>query len=176
MSLSQESTQSASKPTSAIFSEIEQAFGGHIPNLFKVYARYPPLLEANWGKFKAIMLDGQLRREVKEAVALLISHDNECKYCITAHAAVLRSMRFDEEKIAGMLQNVLPADFTGKEAALIKFAREANNRWHEINEDSIKALFDLGVGEPEILEIIGVMELFIAFNRFADVMGIKIDF
>lgn len=171
-----ESSQPVSESTSAIFSEIEQAFSGHIPNLFKTYAKYPPLLEANWSKFKMIMLNGKLRRKVKETIALLISHDNECKYCIAAHTAALRSLRFDEEKIAGMLQNVLPTDFTEKEMALIKFARKANDSWHKISVANIKELFDLGVDESEMLEAFGVMEMFIAFNRFADAMGIEIDF
>lgn len=171
-----DSSQSVSESTSTILFEIEQAFRGHIPNLFKAYAKYPPLLEANWNKFKVIMLDGKLRRNVKEAIALLISHDNECKYCIAAHTAALRSMRFDEEKIAGMLQNVLPLDFAEKEMALIKFARKTNDSWHKISVANIKELFDLGVDESEMLEAFGVMEMFIAFNRFADVMGVEIDF
>ena len=85
-------------------------------------------------------------------------------------------MRFNEEKIAGMLQNVLPPVFTEKEMALIKFARKANNDWHKISETNIKELFDLGIDESELLEAFNVMEMFIAFNRFADVMGIEIDF
>ena len=60
--------------------------------------------------------------------------------------------------------------------ALIKFARKANNDWHKISETNIKELFDLGIDESELLEAFGVMEMFIAFNRFADVMGIEIDF
>lgn len=171
-----ESTQLPSDLASAILFEIEQTFRGQVPNLFQAYAKYPLLLEASWNKFKSIMLAGKLRREVKEVMALLISHDNECKYCVAAHTAVLHEMRFNEEKIAGMLQNVLPPVFTEKEMALIKFARKANNDWHKISETNIKELFDLGIDESELLEAFGVMEMFIAFNRFADVMGIEIDF
>lgn len=76
-----ESTQLSTNLASTILVEIEQTFRGHVPNLFQAYAKYPPLLEASWNKFKAIMLAAKLRREVKEVMALLISHDNECKYC-----------------------------------------------------------------------------------------------
>ena len=44
-------------------------------------------------------------------------------------------MRFDEEKIAGMLQNMLSADLTDKEKGPIKFALKANDHWHIVNED-----------------------------------------
>ncbi|WP_430232101.1 carboxymuconolactone decarboxylase family protein [Nitrosomonas communis] len=169
-------TQSSSETTSAILFEIEQLFRGHVPNIFKVYAKYRPLLEANWNKFKRIMLDGKLRRKVKEAMALLISCDNECKYCVAAHTAALHSMKFDEAKIFNMLQDLWPADFTEKEIALIKFTRKANLHWHSIGKAERDELLDCGVNESEMLEVFGVMEIFIAFNRFADVMGIEIDF
>lgn len=172
--ISSQSTLSAS--TSAILFEIKQVFRGHLPNLFKAYAKYPPLLEANWNKFKAIMLAGKLRRQVKEAIALLISCDNECKYCITAHTAALHSIGFDEAKIFNMLQELWPADFTAQEIALIKFARKANLHWYSIGKTECDELLNSGVDEAEMLEALGVMEVFIAFNRFADLMAIEVDF
>jgi len=36
-----------------IFTEIEGAFG-MVPNLFKTYSHFPPLLRANWDKVKAL--------------------------------------------------------------------------------------------------------------------------
>ena len=174
--MSQELTKSTPEPTSAVLLEIKQAFGGRVPNLFKAYAKYPPLLETNWKKVKGLLLNGKLRRKVKEAIASVVSHDNGCKYCVAAHTAVLRSMKVSETQITAMLQGTLPDDFTEKEMALIKFARKANLNWHNMGNADLKGLLDLGIEEPEILEAFGTMELFIAFNRFADVMGIEMDF
>lgn len=162
--------------SSAILFEIGKAFGGRVPNIFQAYAEHPPLLAANWQKFKAVILQGKLRRKVKEAIASVISYDNQCNYCIVAHSAALRSLRVSEPEIAALFENILPDDFTEKEAALIKFARKANQNWRSINGIDHKALVDLGVEEAEMLEAIGTMELFIAFNRFADVMDVEIDF
>ncbi len=162
--------------SSAILFEIEKAFGGHAPNVFQAYAAHPALLAANWQKFKTVMLQGKLRRKVKEAIATVISYDNQCNYCIAAHSAALRSLKMSEPEIAALIENILPDDFTEKEAALIKFARKANRNWHGINGADHKALVDLGVEEAEMLEAMGTMELFIAFNRFADVMDVEIDF
>ena len=160
--------------SSAILIEIGKTFGGHVPNVFKAYAEHPSLLAANWEKFKAIMLQGKLRRKVKEAIASVISYDNKCNYCVAAHSAALRSMKTSEPEIAAMFQGTFPDDFTDKEAALVKFARKANLDWHSIGNTDLKEL--IGIEESEILEALGTMELFIAFNRFADIMGIEIDF
>ena len=64
--------------SSVILLEIGKTFGGHVPNIFKAYAEHPPLLAANWEKFKVVMLQGTLRRKVKEAIASVISYDNKC--------------------------------------------------------------------------------------------------
>jgi uncharacterized peroxidase-related enzyme len=163
--------------SSVILIEIGKTFGGHVPNVFKAYAEHPPLLAANWEKFKAIMLQGKLRRKVKETIASVISYDNKCNYCVAAHSAALRSMKTSEPEITAMFQGTFPDDFTDKEAALVKFARKANLDWHSIgNADLKELLVDLEIEESEMLEALGTMELFIAFNRFADVMGIEIDF
>src|SRR4030067_1779282 len=81
-----------------IFTEIEGAFG-KIPNLFKTYAHFPPLLKANWSKVKAVMMQGSLSRKVKESIALLVSKDNSCAYCVAAHTAALRTIGTTDKEL-----------------------------------------------------------------------------
>ncbi|MEX2575653.1 MAG: carboxymuconolactone decarboxylase family protein [Halofilum sp. (in: g-proteobacteria)] len=77
-----------------ILEEIEQGMG-RVPNLFRTYAPYPPLLRANWGKVKVALMEGELSRRVKEAIALLVSQDNGCEYCIAAHSGAMRQIGVD---------------------------------------------------------------------------------
>ena len=172
----QDINQTTPNSSSNVLLEIEKTFGGHCPNVFKAYAEHPPLLAANWEKYKAIMLQGKLRRKVKETIATLISQDNGCKYCVAAHRAALRSLKVSDSEILAMNRGMLPGDFTEKEAVLVKFACKANSNWHDIGNADLKTLYELGVEESEMLEALGTMELFIAFNRCADVLGIEIDF
>ena len=79
----------ASEDVKAILTEIEGAFG-MVPNLFKTYSHFPPLLKANWDKVKALMMQGKLNRKTKEAIAVLVSKDNSCSYCVAAHTAALK--------------------------------------------------------------------------------------
>jgi AhpD family alkylhydroperoxidase len=76
-----------------IFREIEGAFG-MVPNLFRTYAHFPPLLEANWNKVKAVMMGGTLSRKVKDSIAVLVSKDNGCDYCVAAHETALRASEY----------------------------------------------------------------------------------
>jgi len=162
--------------TEAILLDIQKTFGGLQPNIFKTYAKNPALLSTNWEKYKAIMLQGKLQRKVKEIIAVLVSRDNQCDYCIAAHCAALHSLDLNAAEINALLQNNLPDSLTDQEKALIEFACKANLDWHAIDSTDRQQLLELGISESELLEALGTMELFITYNRFADVMAGEIDF
>jgi uncharacterized peroxidase-related enzyme len=155
--------------------EIEQAFG-RIPNLFKTYAHHPALLKANWDKVKAIMMQGVLSRKVKETIAVLVSKDNSCNYCVAAHTVALKSIGTTDDEIRRIEQDVAQADFNPKEKALIALARKANLEPLRIADAEFDSLLQAGVSDTEIIEALGVMEVFTAFNKFLDALQIEIDF
>ncbi|HYE38118.1 carboxymuconolactone decarboxylase family protein [Methylocaldum sp.] len=165
-------TQNAINPA-AVLAEIEQTFG-FIPNLFRAYAAYPPLLAANWAKAHATLFQGVLRREVKETIALLVSQDNACTYCIGAHTATLRMLGFSPQAIAAMENTLGDTHFSIREQALIEFARRANRAAARVTAD-LENLLAQDIPMAEVVEALGVMELFAAFNRFADALGVVPD-
>lgn len=73
-----------------------------VPNLFKTYAHHPPLLQANWNKVKAVMMEGSLTRKVKQTIAVLVSRDNSCSYCVAAPTGALRSIGVTDDEISAI--------------------------------------------------------------------------
>lgn len=57
--------EETSKDVQEVFAEIEGA-SGMVPNLFKTYPHFPPLLKANWNKVKAVMMQGGLSRKKRK--------------------------------------------------------------------------------------------------------------
>ena len=166
---------SQSQHVAAIFQEIEKAFG-MVPNLFKTYAHHPPLLQANWNKVKAVMMEGSLSQKMKQTIAVLVSRDNGCSYCIAAHTAVLRSIGVTDDEISAIEEDPDKAVFTAREKALIRFARKANREPLRISDVEFVALRGTGATDAEIVEALGVMELFTAFNKFLDSLEVELDF
>lgn len=164
-----------SKDVQEIFSEIEKVFG-KVPNLFKTYAQFPPLLKANWGKVKAMMLQGNLSRKTKETIAVFVSKDNSCAYCVAAHTAALRSIGMPEDEIKMMESDNDKLACTQKEQKLIAFARKANKDPNKICDEEFEDLKKAGATDSEIVEALGVMELFTSFNKFLDSLNVEIDF
>ncbi|MGB3097583.1 MAG: peroxidase-related enzyme [Candidatus Deferrimicrobiaceae bacterium] len=164
----------ASGETADIFREIASAFG-MVPNLFRTAAHHPPLLRANWDKVKAVMMEGNLSRKVKETIAVLVSKDNGCDYCVAAHSAALGAIGLSPEVIAGIIEDPEKSGFTDKEKALIWLARQANLAPGRIAEEQYQGLRELRVTDAEIVEALGVMELFVGFNKFLDSLQVDID-
>ncbi|MGR3304208.1 MAG: carboxymuconolactone decarboxylase family protein [Candidatus Scalindua sp.] len=164
-----------SEDVQEIFTEIESAFG-KVPNLFKAYSHFPPLLKANWDKVKALMMQGNLSRKTKEAIAVLVSKDNSCSYCVAAHTAALKSIGVTGKEIEIIENDIEKSDFTEKEQRLITFARKANKDPNRITDEEFEGLKKTGATEPEIVEALGVMELFTAFNKFLDSLNVEVDF
>jgi uncharacterized peroxidase-related enzyme len=158
----------------AIFQEIRQAFGG-VPNLFLTYAHHPPLLEANWHKVKRVMMEGSLERKTKESIALLVSKDNGCDYCVAAHTGALKAIGVSDAEIARIETDLDQAEFTAKERALIRFARKSNQAAHEITDEIFSSVRGSGAGDAEIIEALGVMEVFTAFNKFLDALSVELE-
>lgn len=156
-----------------IFSEIQKTFG-RIPNLFKTYARHPPLLETNWHKIKRILLEGLLSRKTKEAIALLVSQDNGCQYCVAAHTGALKMIGISDEEIERISARLEEPDFSPLERALISFARRANAAPHKVTDEEFQVLKAVGASDAEIVEALGVMEIFTAFNKFLDVLDVEL--
>ena len=167
--------EQASKEVQEIFLEIEGAFG-KVPNLFKTYAHFLPLLKVNWNKVKAVMMQGSLSRKVKEAIALLVSKDNSCAYCVAAHTVALKSIGTTEKEIKIIENEIGKAEFTERELELISFVRKANKDPNKITDKEYETLKKTGASDSEIVEALGVMELFTAFNKFLDSLNVEIDF
>ncbi len=158
-----------------VYEEIEKAFG-RVPNIFKTYAHFPPLLKANWEKVKAIMMGGSLRRELKEAIALVVSDANACQYCIAAHGLALQQLGFSRQRIEALVKNLEGSGFQPKELKLLELARKSTKYANGVTDQDIDELLRLGWSESEIVEAQGVMELFTGFNKFLDSLAVDIDF
>lgn len=165
----------ATQEVRSTFEEIEKVFG-RVPNIFRTYAHFPPLLKANWEKLKAVMMEGSLRRELKEAIALVVSDANGCQYCVAAHGLALQQLGFSRERIDALVKNVEAPGFHPKEQKIIEVARKSTREPNSVTDQDIEELRQLGWSESEIVEAQGVMELFTGFNKFLDSLAVDIDF
>lgn len=158
-----------------VFDDIKKNFG-MVPNLFKTLAIKPDILEANWKKVKAVMMQGELPRDLKEMVAVVVSQANGCPYCVNAHSAVLKMMGIPREKILQIIENIEGADVPPAVKKVVKLSVKATREPNDITDTEIKEIKDLGYSDAQIVELLSVVDLFTSFNKFLDALQVEIDF
>ncbi len=167
--------EEASDEIKLIYRDIEAAFG-MVPNLFKTYAHFPALLRVNWEKTKTLMMGGELPRELKESIAVVVSAANACDYCVAAHSMALAMMGFSKEKIDVLIRNIEKSEMSQKDQKILQYVRKATLTPHKITDRETNELKSLGLTDSQLLEILGVMELFTGYNKFLDALSVEIDF
>ncbi len=167
--------EEASDEVRAIYEDIEASFG-MVPNLFKTYAHFPVLLRMNWEKTKTLMMGGEIPRELKESIAVVVSSANVCNYCVAAHSMALIMMGFPKEKIDTLTKNIEKSELSRRDRKILQYAKRATLTPHRITDHETAELKSLGLTDSQLVEMLGVMELFTGYNKFLDALAVEVDF
>jgi alkylhydroperoxidase family enzyme len=95
---------------------------------------------------------------------------------VAAHRGALRSIGVSPEEIRTIEADLDQAGFERKERALIRLALHANRAANDPADEVFAELCAAGTTDAEIVEALGVMEVFASFNRFLDILQVEIDF
>src|SRR6476469_1422097 len=100
----------------AVYDEIMAELGfGIIPNLFKSMATNPDVLEANWKKFRATILQGDVPRTLKEMVGVAISQANNSPYALNVHLHGLSALGMSEEVLKTLVSDFVACPLPERE-------------------------------------------------------------
>lgn len=160
----------------AVFREIQASYG-FIPRLYKVLAHYPPLLRVNWDKVKSVMGSGGLRQELKEAMAVAVSEANYCEYCVGIHGGMLRRLGVTRDQVEATTHMQLEriSFLDEKEKALLDFIHRVNLDARSVNNTDMNTLRQLGVTNEQVIQALGVMEVYISWNKMLVALRVELE-
>ena len=158
----------------AVFAEIRER-EGYVPNLFRSYAHNPEQLEQVWSRVRSLMYGGQLSATLKNAIAVLISHDNGCDYCVFHHRRMLRRLGIPDAALKDFLATARSDFLDNREQVLLGLVREANRDPHHASSELLAEARQAGATDEHIIEAMSVMELYAGFNRLLDTFRIPIE-
>lgn len=159
-----------------IYDEIKAELGfGIVPNLFKSMATAPGFLAANWSKFRSTILQGRLPRTLKEMIGIAISQANDSQYALKVHLHGLTALGISEEVLMLLVSDFENCPLPEREKAVIAFGLRAGTRPHDLSAADYQRLYDLGLNEVEVFEIIATANLFIGVNQYTDAIALEID-
>lgn len=146
---------------------------GSVPNLTRVMAASPLVLEGYLGLSTALGQPGALSAKVKEQLALDIAEANGCDYCVSAHSFLGKRAGLSESEVTDSRRG-LSAD--SKTDALLRFARTVLDARGRVTDADLGAVRVAGYGDAEIAETVAHVALNVFTNFLNNVARTEIDF
>jgi uncharacterized peroxidase-related enzyme len=173
-------TTALSLPTAPLSPEMGFYFAkceeklGFVPNVLKAYAFDMAKLSAFVAMYNDLMLaPSGLSKLEREMIAVAVSSQNRCYYCLVAHGASVRQLSGDPVLGELMVMNYRAARLSRRQRAMLDFAVKLTGEPWLIEEEDRKALRRAGFSDRDIWDIAAVAGFFNMSNRVASATDMR---
>jgi uncharacterized peroxidase-related enzyme len=104
----------------------------------------------------------------RELIATVVSHNNQCKFCTTAHTAAADLLLGECETTEKIKQDIESASLSEKMKALLTIARQVQQSGKNVTEQSVARAKNAGATDIEIHDTVLIAALFCLYNRYVD--------
>ncbi len=147
---------------------------GFVPNVLLAYAHDMAKLEAFVDFYNDLMLaPAGLTKLEREMIAVAVSSENHCFYCLAAHGAAVRALSGDPALGEMLAMNYRAAALSPRHRAMLDFAVKTTREPAAMEEADRRALRDAGFSERDIWDIAAVAAFFNMSNRLAAAVDMR---
>ena len=104
----------------------------------------------------------------RELIATIVSHRNECVFCVSAHTAITGILLGEEITCAKVKEDIATAPVSNKMKALLTIASQVQESGKSVTAKSIQKAKDEGATDMEIHDTVLIAALFCLYNRYVD--------
>jgi uncharacterized peroxidase-related enzyme len=157
----------------AYFAKCEEKLG-FVPNVLKAYSFDMTKLAAFVGMYNDLMLaPSGLSKLEREMIAVVVSAQNRCYYCLVAHGAGVRQLSGDPPLGELMVMNYRAARLSDRERAMLDFVVKLTVEPWLIEEEDRARLRSTGFSDRDIWDIAAVASFFNMTNRVASATDMR---
>lgn len=147
---------------------------GLVPNVLRAYAFDIAKLDAFAAMYNELMLgESGLSKLEREMIAVAVSAENRCFYCLVAHGAAVRQLSGDPALGEALAMNYRVAPLEPRQRAMLDFAVLMTNASATIEERHREALRGHGFSDRDIWDIAAVASFFNMSNRMASAVDMR---
>lgn len=147
---------------------------GLVPNVLRAYAHDIAKLDAFAAMYNDLMLGPSgLSKLEREMIAVAVSAENRCFYCLVAHGAAVRELSGDPALGEALVMNYRVAPVTPRQRAMLDFAVLMTRASATIEEAHREALRGEGFSDRDIWDIAAVAGFFNMSNRMASAVDMR---
>tara|TARA_Y100000766_G_scaffold185921_1_gene159720 strand:- start:10 stop:606 length:597 start_codon:yes stop_codon:yes gene_type:complete len=141
---------------------------GFIPNVLAAFAKFPKQFEGFTKLYNSLMLgESGLTKLEREMIAVTVSSENHCFYCLVAHGSAVRELSNDPQLGERIAANFRSAELPEKQLELLNFTKKLTRDPSEISESDRTKLREVGYTDRDIWDISAIIGLFNMTNRLA---------
>ena len=157
----------------ALFDKCREKIG-FVPNVLRAYAHDAAKLAAFATLYNDLMLGPSgLSKLEREMIAVVVSAENRCFYCLAAHGAAVRQLSGDPVLGELMAMNWRAADLSERHRAMLAFAVALTQDSSSIEEEDREALRDAGFSDRDIWDIAATAAFYNMSNRMASAVDMR---
>jgi uncharacterized peroxidase-related enzyme len=157
----------------AYFAKCEEKLG-FVPNVLKAYVFDMAKLSAFVAMYNDLMLaPSGLSKLEREMIAVAVSAQNHCYYCLVAHGAAVRQLSEDPPLGELLVMNYRAARLSKRERAMLDFAVKLTGEPWLVEEEDRARLRRAGFSERDIWDVAAVAGFFNMTNRVASATDMR---
>ncbi|MGE0061165.1 MAG: peroxidase-related enzyme [Xanthobacteraceae bacterium] len=147
---------------------------GFVPNVLAAYAFDNAKLETFVAMYNDLMLgDSGLSKLEREMIAVAVSSQNRCYYCLTAHGAAVRQYSGNPLLGEQIVMNYRAARLDRRQRAMLDFAVKLTSQPWGVEEGDRERLRRAGFTDRDIWDISAVVGFFNMSNRVASATDMR---
>ena len=148
---------------------------GKVSNILKVHSLNPEALSAHLDLYMTLMFGKSgLSRAEREAIAVVVSANNDCQYCVHHHVEALRRY-VDDDHTLDMLQNADGLEtLEPRLSNIVRHAEKLTTAPGAMTESDLAELGAVGLTDKDVLDLTLIVAYFNFVNRIA--MGLGVTF
>jgi uncharacterized peroxidase-related enzyme len=162
--------EEVSEDNKALFDKLKNAVG-FVPNIYALMAYSDTALDT-YLKFEN-GANSFSKNEI-ELVKLVVSEQNGCLYCLSAHTIFGKMNGFSEEQMLEIRTGT--ASFNSKLNALANLTKEITANKGKASDEAVQSFFDAGYTKGSLIELVQLVAVMLVTNYLHNLTQIPIDF
>lgn len=145
---------------------------GFVPNVFRAYGFRPERLSAWFNHYKLLHeATDNLSAAEREMIAVAVSMENGCLYCLVSHGAALREALGDPVLADRITLDYRRAGLDARTRAILDYAVKITNEPLECTPQDIEHLQGFGLTLEEVWDVMEVASMYNFTNRMSLACG-----
>lgn len=110
----------------------------------------------------------------RELIATIVSHNNECRFCTTAHTAAADKLLGEGNTTQAVKTDIESAPVSAKMKALLTIAKQVQKSGKAVTAEAIQRARNAGATDIEIHDTVLIAALFCLYNRYVDGLATRL--